>query len=769
MVTPGFSLASASERTLDLGAYLAGALELALIVGALGFAAWRVRAAVLPAWVGAPARLTESVLAIVAAIWLAELFGTFGAYGDLTLIAGSVALAVLVWAICGRLAPRGREAASAGPPAPPASTIAIWIAAAACAAVAAAWMVPTLASLAGGMDRADTLWYHMPLAARFADSGDLASIDFFDPIFFAAYYPANSEVLHSIPVLAFGRDILSPLLNLGFLGLCMLAAYCIGRPYGLGPQSLLGGTIALGAQSLAEFQAGEALNDIVGLAFVLAAVAILVNARVAWAGEGSGEAAPAAAGASAAERREVRPGDKESAKPPPFGAAALALAGLSAGLAAGTKLSFLAPVIALAVGVAVIAGRGARIRAFAWFAIPAFAAGGYWFLRNLFAVGNPIPFTNFGPLGLPTPERGFELREGFSVFHYATDFEVWSDWFIPGLDESLGLLWPLTLLAFLGAGAWALWRGGEPILRMLGALVLFTALAYVFTPLTAAGEEGMPIAFVWNVRYVAPAAAIGLAILPCLPALRASERARRWTLAGLSILLIVTVSSLVQWKQGHVKGAIATAVAALVAFAVLRWLAGRGLLGGGAPRRWAIAIASLVALGALGAGWWEQNHYLERRYENLSPVLRLAEAVRWSRDLRDARVAVAGVRGVFNQYPFYGTDLSNEVQWLGKEGPDGAYLRIPNCEQWRQALADGGYTHVVTTYDPYRPTDLDDTKEGLWTREDPAATEIIRDGPVSVFELDGEPDPAGCDGLPELSTAELNGDSVNREPFANQP
>ena len=64
---------------------------------------------------------------------------------------------------------------------------------------------------------------------------------------------------------------------------------------------------------------------------------------------------------------------------------------------------------------------------------------------------------------------------------------------------------------------------------MLGAFVLVTAVAYVFTPLTAAGEQGQPIAFTWNVRYLAPAVAVGLAILPCLPAAAGdAARAGRW-------------------------------------------------------------------------------------------------------------------------------------------------------------------------------------------------------------------------------------------------
>jgi hypothetical protein len=40
---------------------------------------------------------------------------------------------------------------------------------------------------------------------------------------------------------------------------------------------------------------------------------------------------------------------------------------------------------------------------------------------------------------------------------------------------------------------------------------------------------------------------------------------------------------------------------------------------------------------------------------------------------------------------------------------------------------------------------------------------------VSVFELDGPPDPAACGDLPHLTPAELNGDSVAIDTTANQP
>ena len=749
-MSAGFQIAPADDRVLAAGPYIAGVLELAIVVGAIAFASRRWRAYALPGWSGAPAVLADLVLGLATLILLSEAIGSVGGFGEAELIVGALLVAAATAVAVGRLGSGRAARPDAAPPAPAPSTLAVGLAMVACAAVVAGWMVPTLGSLAGGMDRADTLWYHMPLAAKFVQTGSLGDIFFFDPIFFASFYPSNSEVVHAVPILAFGRDIVSPLLNLGYLGMGLLACWCIGRPYGVAPQSLIGGAVALGAQMLVEFQAGEALNDITGVAFVLAAAALLVNGY--------------AAGAAGGPEESARNGGRRIAS------GALAVAGLAAGLAAGIKLSFLAPVAALTIGVVVIAPASRRRAAALAWTLPMLVTGGYWYLRNAFATGNPIPFVNsIGPIDLPAPERAFELRPGFPVAHYWSDPQVWWDWFIPGLHESFGALWPLTLLAMTGGAAFAVWRGREPVLRMLGAMALFTAFAYLFTPLTAAGEEGEPIAFVWNVRYIAPAAAIALALVPCLPALRASATRRLAVTAGLALLCAVTVGSLVQWQQGHTKGAIAAAIAVLAGAAAVGWLRSRNRLGPGATRGSIVAVGVAACLVAGVAGWFEQRHYLERRYENTSPRLELASTLRWARDVRDARIAVAGIRGVFNQYPLYGTDLSNVVQWLGMRGEHDAWLRIPTCEKWRRTINAGDYTHVVTTYDPFHPGRLTDTREALWTREDPAAQKVLSDGPVNVFEITGKMDPASCAGLPQLSTAELNGDSVNAEPLANQP
>jgi hypothetical protein len=407
--------------------------------------------------------------------------------------------------------------------------------------------------------------------------------------------------------------------------------------------------------------------------------------------------------------------------------------------------------------VVVIAPRATRLRAAALWGVPMLAAGGYWYARNLIAVGNPIPYIgSLGPISLPAPVRDFQLRPDFAVVHYWNDTDVWRDWFFPGLHESFGTLWPVTLAGTIALAVLAVWRGREPILRALGALVIVTAIAYVFTPLTAAGEEGQPISFVWNVRYLAPAVAVGLAILPCLPALRATPRRRAALLCALTVVLAFTLGSLVQWKQGHTKGAV-TAAALVVASAVLLYLLrSRGVLGPAARTRVRVALAA-AALGlAVAAGYAGQHHYLTHRYENTGQVQDLAGALQWARDLRGARIAVGGIRGVFNQYAFYGTDLSNRVQWLGERGPHDTYQRIPDCRQWRRAIDAGHYTHVVTTFDPYLPDDMRNSPEGRWTQSDPNAQVLLRDGPVRVFELLGPLDPAGCAGQAPLRRAQLH-------------
>jgi hypothetical protein len=124
--------------------------------------------------------------------------------------------------------------------------------------------------------------------------------------------------------------------------------------------------------------------------------------------------------------------------------------------------------------------------------------------------------------------------------------------------------------------------------------------------------------------------------------------------------------------------------------------------------------------------------------------VRLDTAIAWANSARDERIATAGRGGVFFQYGLYGSDLSNEVQWVGEPGPRGAWLPLETCEEWREAVAAGGYDYVLTTYDRRFPASDETSREREWLRRDPAATALLREGPVTVYRLSGEPDPAGC-------------------------
>jgi hypothetical protein len=97
---------------VSVGSYLVGAVQLALVVVPVYRAAWRLRQKLLPGWVGAPARLVESIVAVALVIWISEVLGTFGLFYAGALIVGALLVAgtVALW-------PAG-PAAAGDPPSP---------------------------------------------------------------------------------------------------------------------------------------------------------------------------------------------------------------------------------------------------------------------------------------------------------------------------------------------------------------------------------------------------------------------------------------------------------------------------------------------------------------------------------------------------------------------------------------------------------------------------------------------------------------------------
>jgi Dolichyl-phosphate-mannose-protein mannosyltransferase len=700
---------------LSLGAYLAGALELVAIALSLGVGATQTRARFLPGWSGAPARLAELVIGLALLLWAMEALGAVGAMEEAPLVGLCVVLGIGVGLLAS--GPRGAPTRPQVPPIRRAGRVATAIACLLVVAVFAEWAGRAYSPLLYGMYGFDSLWYHMPFAARFAQEGSLTQLHFTSPALLTWFYPANSELFHTTGILLTGRDILSPFVNLAWLGATLLAAWCLGRPWGVGPAAIAGVGIVLAAGVFAD-QAGEARNDIPATFFLLAAAALLANA--------------------VPSRRE---------RILAVAAAPLVLAGVAAGLAGGTKLNLLAPVAALTVGVVVAAPRGERVAA-SWRWIAAvLAGGGFWFVRNLAHVGNPLPWvTSVGPLSLPGPEDYLEgTREPHALIRYATDTEVWSDWLFPALDQRFGALWPAVILVGLAGAVLAVAWGRSALERVLGWTALAAFAVYPFTPLSASGPDGMPVGFASNLRYLAPVLALALALVP-IGLARFGLRWRQVTLAALLLLGVVSAlgsDAVVGFLSARAAAVAAIGIAILVAAA---WVVQTRRPPGAAV---AVGVAAVVGL-AIGIGYHAQDTYLDGRYASRAGGNPEDSAFIWARHVRDSRIATVIAR----QYPLYGADLSNRVDFVGERGPDGSFTPVRSCEQWRQALNEGDYEYVVTGF--REPTEElgtrpEEPREAAWTRDDRAAREIVRDQDVSVFRLEGPLDPAAC--RPETSVS----------------
>jgi hypothetical protein len=678
---------------VSIGRYALGVAALLLVIGSLAWSAYLLRITLLPQWAGARARLAECVIGIALLVMLAEILGALGVLRLGPIVGGSVLIALGTTRAVGAARAghyRGAQVASTRGAMRP--TVALGLVTA--AAVTATWAGPTLESFDYGIRGFDSLWYHLPFAASFAQTGHITPLRFFDVEYLSQFYPVTAELLHAIGIVLLGRDTLSPALNLCFLWLTLLAAYCIGRPRGLGALTASGAALACATTMMVSSQAGAAANDIVGVFFLLAAVAFWVNA------DGS--------------------------------RAAFALAAIAAGLAVATKLSLLAPVAALTVAAIVLSDAGRRRRGAADWLVPLVLAGGYWYVRNLIAVGNPLPWTSFAGI-LPTPAAPLQQNTGFAVIHYLTDGHVWTHLFGPGLLAGLGPWWPLVLAGTIGGPLLCLvWPSADRTTRALGAVALASLIAYVITPETAAGPAGDPLGFGFNLRYGAPALVLSLAVAPLAPPL-----ARRPRVAAivLGLVFLLTVIHAHVWSSPWLPGALLVAAGA-TALVALR------------PRA-PLAIALLVAA-LVVAGYPIQRHYLHGRYEFQPGISALSRVWALFRDIDHARVGVAGTFGSFATYPLYGLDDSNRVQYIAARGPTGSFTPIRTCATWRMAVNAGDYRYVVTTpgRDPWRRKQLTPSPERGWIDTDPAAHRIFRHvafgQPIEVYELSGPLNPAGC-------------------------
>jgi hypothetical protein len=626
--------------------YLEGVLVCVALLTPLAVGAVRVRGRLLPRFDGAPARLAEAVIGLGALTLTLEALGVAGLLRPVAfVVAGPVIGALgIVWAGRGGRAEGGRPDAPASLGAAAAA-----LAGLAVCLIAGIWLSQAQRSYAFGITALDSVWYHLPFAARYAQNHAITGIPYLDVDGnLVSFYPGGAELLHAAGMVAFARDFLSLGLNFAWLGLAALAAWCIGRPRGVAAASLLGVMVVLALPTLAQSQGGTAANDAMAIALLLSALALVLN----QVGE---DHAP------------------------------LALAGLACGLAVGTKLSLLVPAVGICAAIVAAEPAARRTRLAGVLALGLLVGGGFWYLRNLIAVGNPFPFRALGPLAappLPHPSAGTTLA------HYLGHPGVWGA-LGHGAVEGLGRIWPLVLLLAVGGLGATVALAETKRERLIAVAGLVACAAYVVTPGSAAGPAGDPVQFSLNLRYLAPALALGLVLLPRIPAL-ATGTARWWPVGALAAAFALTQRHDLLRPLGYAN----TPLLAALVLAVL--LTGVLALARHRPPVPALVMAAglLVALGVV-AGRRAEDHYAARRYVSRGAFGPVISA--WARTLRHQRIGIVGTAAAFLQYPLYGPDGTNRVTYLARRGAHGRFDPIRTCSGFRTAVNRARVRYVLIT------------------------------------------------------------------------
>ncbi len=717
--------------TPSFASYIGGCLALIGILCSVGLGGYWLRRWIVPEFSGALARLADATIATALLIMALQLLGSLSILTLGWMVVGCIAVGLGAALLGWWMAPAdGREVS-----APQVQNAALLIALGIASWVVAEWTFPAQQSLDVGMFGGDTTWYHMPFSGRIAQDASIIPLHFTDPLRLAAwFYPGSSELVHAGGIVIFKSDWFSPLINLAWLAIALLAAWCVGRPYKVGPATLVAAALVFSAGVMIETQPGEGRNDIMGLAFLLAFAAFLIN--------GHQRRAPAAGAVQDRPERDAPLLDKGP----------LVLAGIAAGLAISVKLPLLAPVGAIAVGMIVVSGRGRRLMTAAAIGIPTFIVGGYWYVRAaIHTGGNPIPQIGWGPLKLPRPDQmPLDPRPRFSVSDYLFEPTIYRKWFFPQLDNALGPVWPLILIVAVAAAVYIVVRSRNQILRVLAGAALLTAAVYVVTPLTAAGQEGSPTGFFTNTRYLMPGVLLALTLLPIARPLRAPD-SRAWqTLLFLTGVYAISVLTTPRWYTGYIVGTVFLTLALVWTPAGLGMARARRRVSRAAVT---VAAAAVVLL-AVVLGRAQEVQYYKHHYTKTTLFLQEGgprEAYAFAHNQHGKRIGIAGSGEIFfGQYGFYGADLDNYVQYIGVEGPDGTYRLTTTCRRFREEINAGDYDYLIISK---ATTDAADSPYWYpvyaWVKTDPALEQILEEPHITpqpdyVFKVNGKLDPAGC-------------------------
>lgn len=588
--------------------------------------------------------LALGVLAVVEVVVVSEVLGTFGLMRRVPLT-----LAVVIIAAATGLLLRGSKGPDAVAPVrwplPRWPTLLV-------AAVGTGLLAVCLGRPATGID---TLQYHYPLIAHWLDVGNLTTPKVFSVGIEPWFYPSNGELLQHWAVAWFHQDFLVSLVSWATFGLAGAAIVGICRRLGV---SLVTGVIAaLAVLSIpviwgSQLRSGQV--DLLAAAFFLLAVYF----GLCW---------------------------WQSPK-----VTDVALAGVSAGIAAGTKYVALPSAILLgglfAVVVVIAAGRHrisavAAAKAIAVAAAGVFVGGAYFYVRNYWIVGNPLfPGAIAGLPGAWMPLDIDKLNITILDYVLALDPHPWI------LAAWAGLTWVAGILALAAMVVVpvVLWRrrnaltahdaqpastarpaGAGQLLVVCWVVPLLLLASYAVSPTSAGGPMGYPGWFPPNIRYGFPFLATATLGLICVSArlrprwgfwLAAGIVAANAAHAGLAVLGVLPSGGSLPTATLIGGLAIGTVVTAC-AYGVTE------LLRGVRPvwkRRWTTIAALVVVAAASGAvaAWLastdQRYGFFPREQDVAFDVIREAEATE-----------PGGFTVAFSNWPWawplYGTHIQNKV------------------------------------------------------------------------------------------------------------
>ena len=694
-------------------------------LGALTAGAVALRRRCMPTLSGPPAWLADGVAVVATVVTVSEVLGTVHGFRVGVLTAVLIAGGGVAWYV-GRSG--GRPAAAAPDPSDEVPTrtgpVAKWVAIGAAGVLVAEWVPRLIRVYRTGPLTIDSLWYHLPIAARFVQTGETLGLTFVSgggslPTF----YPHTSELLHAVGIVFVGHDTLTPLLNAVWLAVALFSAWCIGRAFGVGALTFTAVAVVLGGPQLVMYEAGQAINDLFGVAMTLAAMSMLVHT---W-------------------RRASFP-------------AGVVYAGLAMGLALSSKFTVVGPAAALTIALVVFFPRGQRIRLGALWLAALVVTGGFWFLRNLIAVGNPVPplEVSLGPIELPSVQS-FGVS---TIWSHLFEGTSWTRDFLPGFRYAMGPVWWAVLaIVFGGLVVGTVKRAVDQRIRLMAIVGLASFVIFLFSPQTL-GFFGATALFKYQVRYMVITFALGATVAATLLS-RAGRRVTNTAAVGFGVVLLASQIDDMLWPASGAKPPelglptlstpeLAAGIAAGLGVVLLLtgWMlwrrsgrepsVSRSTLVGGLLVGAVIVVVAFFAL---------QHVYQGRRYAH-APFL--TKTYRWARDTTDARV---GLVGVTLQYPLAGKDLSNHVSFLDARTHDLEFAPpIRDCATWRRTINRRRLDYVLITTQGYPLPAFGPAPERAWTETDPAArlvrTEKTGSAGAWVYRLHGRLDPAGCPSVP---------------------